>query len=906
MVRIMRWRFFLLLISPFLCLAQTASWSGEQSDEEALFLRRIADFWQEKEVQLAKSQMEEFIVQFPESGHFDLICLALGDLNLREKNYESAMGYYLRITAPEFSNRAFLSRMQCLYQMEWYATLADECEEFLSKNQLDDQQKLHTTYFLAIALYQQCLNAAKDPDTLNKLASRAQPYFEILFQSELSTDVAQAFAHLCCILKDHQKASSIYCNIAEKDPSLKEEMLFQAALIQSEYDKREAVETFNQIVQMGEKRSKEASYNKMVLIHELGLHEELALDKEQILQDIPSDRQPMAHLFLGRSFLALKKFKEAAEELTTYIEQTPPSESTRAALINLLDASFQSNNLATLDLGIVKLREQNSNDPELPKALLSRAQILKKEQQIDEARLTLNNLLKEFPDFPQKAQAAFELAHLEFQTASWDSCRRNSLSFLQEFPDHDLSLFAWRHLVSASSEIAAQKPEQRELKEQLIVDLEALLAQSHRFSSSEQADFQFLLATTLFELGDLDRASQRLQDLLTQGTSFSQQPNALLLLSLCYRDKDPVKFCQIAETALNKGANLLDVAHIHTSLFNVYIDLSEAQPDLLEKAIEHLYAAFEAKAEIQPKNLLWLADVYYSPLKEELENDLCPSLPLATRTAAILERAIQSQTWDLNEENLYFESAIYKLAKLYSVLSKNEEEIALLEKLMAHYQALPQFKWIHEKEARLLLAEAYLRIGREEKASPLFDFIVSTSSNMRSKVYATASLQSARLKFAQSIKKQLGPTHPELMKVLSQLKDIVLQRSLQNEPIHLEAALDYIDFHNKLDNSSEKKLKLLIKTKSDFEQTSDLLSRDYQESRTQLPRKNLIYEGYIHLMEAEILYLQARMTKETELQKELQAKAKDILLQIIEEQAHPALLGRARQQLSKAVHETKT
>src|SRR3989338_1376902 len=82
----MRALWLLVLITPFLHSVET--------EEEGLFLRRIADFWQEGEYQIAKSQMEEFIVEYPESPFSDALCAALGDLFLREKNFSTALNYY--------------------------------------------------------------------------------------------------------------------------------------------------------------------------------------------------------------------------------------------------------------------------------------------------------------------------------------------------------------------------------------------------------------------------------------------------------------------------------------------------------------------------------------------------------------------------------------------------------------------------------------------------------------------------------------------------------------------------------------------------------------------------------------------------------------------------------------------
>ena len=282
--------------------------------------------------------MEQFIVEYPESLFSDALCAALGDLFLREKNYSNALNYYAQVQGEDFYNRVFLNRMQCLYEMGWYATLADVCEEFLKKG-----PNLHVTYFLAIGLYHQCINTSKETEQYQLLAQRAKPYFEILYQSELNKEVAQGYAHLSCILQDYETATDIYINLAEKEPSLKEEMLFQVALIQSEYDQELAIQTFDQIAALGQKGAKEASYNRIVLAFNMGRYEELA--SSSLLQQVPEERVGAARLFLGRSLLNLKKYEEATTQLKAYIQDAPVSETLYAALISLLDATFQCGDL---------------------------------------------------------------------------------------------------------------------------------------------------------------------------------------------------------------------------------------------------------------------------------------------------------------------------------------------------------------------------------------------------------------------------------------------------------------------------------------------------------------------------------------------------------------------------------
>ncbi len=815
----MRLRWFLFLIFPLLTHSQ--EWP-QGNEEESHFLRRIADFWQEGEYSIAKSQMEEFLQSHPESAFTDILSAALGDLHLREKNFSAALSCYAKVQSSEWTERIFLSRMQCLYEMQWYATLADECESYLQKEA--PAEKLQATYFLAISLYQQCLNAVKDPETLQKLALRAKVPFEKLLESELSGEAAQAFAHLCCILKDFPRAAHIYEGLATQDPEGAEELLFQAGLIYAEYDKERAIGTFAQIHAMGQKRSQEAAFNQFVLLHDLGRHEELAQMKTELLADIPADKQSMAHLFLGKSFLAMKQYGEATKELLMYVQETP----TETALNLLLETASAEGNLSAVDLAIAKWREHFPSSGELPKAFFARAHVLKKQEKRSEARAELEKLLGEFSTFPDRSDALFELAHLEHQDLLWEGCRASSEQFLSEFPTSPLAPFAARYLLSSGAHLNQ--------KQQFIADIQkwgALPA----FSDQERDTWQFFAAKALFDLGESSLATESLASLVQR--DFPERKDALLLLALCHRE-DP-RFCSLAEEALTQGTSLMEPRQVHILLFNAYL----AQ-HALEEASNHLYAAFEAKAPIQATNLLWLADQYQQRL--EKKGDLF----LAQRTATILEKVLQE---DPSEE------VFCQLAKSYLLLSRPQDAKALLEPFDE-----PQ------KETKRLLAESYLRTGQEERGETLLDEILKQSANVRSKTTAAACLQSARLK--------LNKQRPQ---ALAQLKDLVLQKTLANEPIHLEAALDYIDAQE------EKKLTLLKKIKADFEGQEDLLSKDYHAARKALPEKDLIYQAYMQWMESEILSFS--------MQKELQAKAKHLLLQIVQTGAPEPLLDRVTARL---------
>ncbi len=831
---------------------------GAGGDEEALFLRRIADFWQEGEYQIAKTQIEEFISEYPESPFSDTLSAALGDLFLREKNYSNALKYYAQIQSSEFTQRAFLNRMQCLYELQWHATLADECEAYLN-----NESNLQVTYFLAIALYHQCINASQQIDHLQQLAQRAKPHFEALSQSELSSETAQAYAHICCILKEHEKAVEIYLDLAKKEPQLEEEMLFQVGLIQSECAKDLALETFDRIAKLGRKKAKEAAYNRMVLAFELGKYEEIA--KQELLGEIPEELRGTARLFLGRSLLYLKRYEEAVKELQAYLEEAPPVEPFYAALLSLLDAAYQCGDLISLDKAIEQLAAKDPNHQEMPKALFSRAQVLKRKERFSEAKEQLQGLMDRFPTFPQKAQVLFELAHLDYKEKAWSSCYESSLRFLNIFPKHELAFYIRKYFASSSVEIAKQKPEHRK---QLIEDLIALLEQTPP-SEEEKQEWQLLLAKTYYELSQYKEAIACLQNQKTA--------NGRLLLSLCYRDVDHdiEQFCKLAEEALSEGADLIDQGQIHSLLYNGYLEIAKGDADL-QRAAHHLYQAFEANADLKIENLLWLADYSFANLTEiNTPNPNFSSSCTAAQTSSLLKKCIGLIQHTEGALQSHLDPLVCKQAKLYSLLGRVDEAIALLAPLSSP-----------SDEAQLLLAENYVKKGFIEQATALFDAIVDSAGTVRSPLSASASLQGAKLKIATG--------HPNRTEIATQLKTLIIQKNLEAEPLFLEAALEYIGLMG--DNNPEKRLSLLQKTKEDFEQTDSLLSKDYHAARAKNLQKDKLFQNYMKLIDAQILREQAQIDLQN--QKDLQAKAKDLLLQIINEPIASALEERTRKLLN--------
>ena len=695
----------------------------EEMGEESLALRRIADFWEEGEYQIAKSQMEEFLAKCPASPYSDVLCIALGDLFVREKSFKLALDYYARV---EDQSKIFLNRLQCLYHLEWHANLADECEAYLKQNQGDESLRLQATYFLAIALYQQCLNAPEASVAI--LAERAQPYFETLAASDLSSEVASAFAHLRCILKDFKGAAEIYLHLAAQSSS-PEELMFQAALLQSKFDKDLALQTFDRLQQSP--LAAQAAYNRLVLFYDQGRYAEITALRNQWVATVPTDRIGLTHLFLGQSFFAQNDYEQAAVEFAAFLDAEGPADSMRNGLLYLVDAAYKSGNLRLLEEAIARLQSFDSADSQLASALFSRSLLLKKEGRLVDAQEQLKALLTDFPSFTEKSAAQFELCHLEFTTKNWAATLIDAVNFMEAFPETDLCAFAWRYAAESALEL------------QFIESLELLLTKP-KVDAAEQSRWQFRLAKLEFDQGKIEAASKRLSTLLSSELSFPERADCELLFALCYtHHQDIENFCKWAEAALAHGSTAILVSEQHMALFNAYLNRS-----MLPLAAKHLLSAFKEKADIHSANLLWLAQYLFD--QQDFE------------AAYVVFLHIRPQ--------LQEEKDLFSLAKLHAIFGHRFECISLLEPL-------------NSRESKLLLAETLMEQGTEmDRVERLFDEVAS-SDTLRDRCGATAALHSARLKIARRQFDQAA--------VL--LKNLTLQKNLEHEPIYLEAALDYIE-----------------------------------------------------------------------------------------------------------------
>lgn len=863
------WQLPLSLLFLFATLCGYANFWETQSEEEALFLRRISDFWQEGEYQIVKRQIEEFLQLFPQSAFAQTLNATLGDLYLREKNAKNALICYSRIEDPLIAEQVFLNRMQCLFELQWFATLSDECEQFLKKESLEQEKKEQALYLLATSLYQQCLSTDS-----KELLDRAAFYFKMALDTEFGVELTPAFAHLCCLRNDFSTASQLYLQLAEKaDQPKREEMLFQAALLQAKIDPERAIDTFRTIEQLNLSHAEEAIYRRLILMVDAGLDKEVLSEKANLLPRLSSEHQPLARLLFGRSHLRLKEYAFALNELMKGLDA--PSllpEQLRSSLSDLLNASFHAEHEEAFSSALHRLQEAFPNDPLLPQSQLAYVHLLKKNQRFAEARKILESLLASEMD---QEQILFELVQLEQQQQHWSLCRTLCRDFLQRFPHSNQLSSIWRFLASSSSHLALLEEQERQ---QFINDVEELLRKEF-FSEQEKNSWRFLLAKRWYDWGYFDLAIQQLDQFLLEDPSF--HANAHLLLGLCFRDgkHDLQRFCQEASLALSLDSELLERSAVSIALFNAYFELKE-----FDRAAEYLFLASQTRS-LQQEHLLWLATHYSQEDHKPIER----IRSIATLLEQHLSQNIPSvQAFD--ESHLVLEPVLVKTAELAGLLGQETRQQEILESLFKQRKEHPDWAWMQEDQVDLLLGECYAKMHREEEALALFDAVHAKHPTVRSFAAASAALQSARLQISKWTMQQ-GPVPHQ---ILAKLKDLVLQKTITNEPIHLEAGFEYVDLLS-AKASLNKRLDVLRKTKADFEQKEDLLSQDYHRGRESLPKKDRLYQAYLRLFDAEILLVQSLIKKNDPLKKE----ALELLQELLKEAWTPFMIQRIERLLKE-------
>jgi len=836
-----------------------------KNQEEALYIRRILEFWEEGNLDLTKAQIRDFLTEFPENAYKDKLHAILGDLTMKDSNYSDAINYYSNIENPDLQKKVLLKRLECMRNLEWHQTLAEECEANLGAfAETDKEKNLQICYLLANSLYELVQRLPEDSENYLKHALHAKGHLESLLKTGHGGSIKRPLAHIYSVLGENEKASSLFMELAEKKPDEREDMLFLAANTQVEFDKEQAIQTFGQIYRIGKKRAPDAAYNRMILMFDKKRFAEIILAQEELSEYITNDKKPIVDFFIGLSHYNLDDHKRAFSKLGEFIHSNPTyQEELHSAYSTILLSAAKLQDVSSYDGYLDQFEEAFPDSKALARAYVNRALLHKDLNDFESSKSDFVHVLEAFPDYDQREGLMYEYAHLLFNNDKFDESRDLAQNFLEDFPQSDFISEGWKILIHSSIESAKENPKK---KKRLIKDLNYALDLTGVFNGNEENNYLYLLAKTSFEIEKYKDTIGLLLPLVRKELSKKLSAHSYLLVANSYRKgfENHNLYCSFAEKALAQDSSMKNADQVHLSLFNSYLRLYSQNNDTLtlDKAADHLFTAQDLGISIKDKNREWLIDYYYQDAKKSDQKFIKDPKEINKKIQLSQDRALALLKKFPSNDLVEKEGIQLKLANTYGYEGRYRTKVQMLKDLFKEYDEHPEKPWKHQTEARFELGGAYERLESHEKALIVYESIAGDSTSFQSFIPAKSALQSARLAYKLLDKNFLNEVTPELTPILTTLKTLYLQKNLSNEPIHLEATLDYIDIQASLLDGidKERKIEFLIqKSIAHFFSEEDILSKEYQQARFDSPEKEKIFLAYIDLFDLEAIVASSKI-----------------------------------------------
>ncbi len=151
-----------------------------QSDEEAFLVRRIAEFWKDKDYNIVQSQILTFLDKYPDSQLNDHLKGILGDLYLQKDQYERALTAYEEISDRDVIQKVLINKMQCYYELNQFDAISKTGEMYLAHPITATEERSKEFHFLMAESFFRRSLTADDPEVKQSLAARAKPLYESL------------------------------------------------------------------------------------------------------------------------------------------------------------------------------------------------------------------------------------------------------------------------------------------------------------------------------------------------------------------------------------------------------------------------------------------------------------------------------------------------------------------------------------------------------------------------------------------------------------------------------------------------------------------------------------------------------------------------------------------------------
>jgi len=862
-------------LTTFELRAVPASDLETSSYEEAFLVRRIAEFFKDGDYDLVKTQINDFFARYPNSPLNEHLHGVLGDLFIEEGHYEKALAQYEAITDEDVISKIFLNKLQCYYELSNYEAIS-EAGLALSSEAAEGfaDRKDEFNFLMAESFYRRALKL-HDRNEKRSFAVIASNYYEELLESAYADTTLFSLADIYTIVGEDQQAALAYLSLAKTHPKMEEQLLFNAASCMAQFDRDQAIDTYEELISLDGPHAKEARFNQLILLFEKEEYQQVIEAFPSIASVIPDNQATLFKYILGKCYFSQDQYKEALEPLTAFIKASDADEAyLKNALLISMTCAYNLGDSAQFSDHLAQFKVRYSDDAQLPNAIFMHAMLSKDAGDDSTLLKELENLLTTYTDFEQREGLLYEYTFATHKCGLHANARESAQSYLKDYAGSEREGAVWKLYLASSLEVYKNQLDLDEptySRQSFFDDLKTVLSKESLLKGEEKGEYQLLFATVAFELGRFESAYSTLEA-FSKHTKDNVQ--AEFLMGLCQHQMggDAKKMVSHFETVLTLDENHAQKGLIHLYLFNGYLSFDE------DMAAEHLFEAVKtASHPVKAENRLWLADRLYTQAKPYMDNSYLLSETeqvdmesLAVKGCDLYASVFYSNGGlvSIDQETLYLEPEALKFAELLGVAGKHHQKISLLTELAEKQDANPDWDWMFQRSTLFELAKAYEMSGDLEMALETYTFISDRERGVSSPILNIATFQSAKLRFTLLDDRQKTKNNNEVHEILTQLKELQIRRHVDSEPIHLEASLEYAMVRSAISSAAERNQRYLFflnRMVEDATSQEDAISIGYHRLLGKSPEKKLVFDTYMKFVEAEKLRLKGIELREANL-----------------------------------------
>lgn len=827
---------------------------------ESIELRQIADYWKEQEYTLAKERIYQFLQNYPHTLFKEQLYAMLADLFVKEKNYQTAIDFYQKISPEKRSPASSFHYVYSLYQLGLWEEVIDQAPSVLHHASTTKEQQDTIRFSFADALMQTALKA-EDISYKKEVLLQAESEFKKLLNTNYACDALHSIAHINVLLENPLQAANLYLALAEKNPDNKEQYLFQAGYLQIPINPNKAIELFEKVCALKQEKSSKAAYLLLQILFQQKEYAKLLNMREKLNDLIPPD--PLISYYTGKSLYQTNNPDQAIFFLIQFLES--PSVHVaykKSAVIMLISCAKITKNWSLLEEKLEYLIHFFPQDSQTLDLVLMYTQLCKQGQNWEKMTEYSKKALELSPNCPQKESLIYELALCCVQQQKLEEGIHKILQFLENFPNSSYAKQAWRQLLNCCIQDVKSSSLELYPKKQalLVIHLTKALEQKELFSVQEEKELHWLLIQSLFEQKNYQNAYTSLEKYVKQ---YGNSSETYLFKALCQEHLD-IHPLQIAE---NFEQVLLDPQTTHKricnrKLYNLYLSIAqemseEAGKALSLKAADCLFANMDETIELN--NLSWLAHFYYQQF-ETAEKE--QKIFHAKRAKLSFEKLLHHKNLPIEA---WLELEVLKLCTLYNYLGEKAKKVPLLEILTQQQQKFLQIEWKWQRRVLFELAMSYQEQKRYTEAIQLYDTLIDSSKHVLSYYGTAALLEKARLQFSLLLNDEKQGDSLAFIAIGDALKEVQIKKKLLSEPLHLEAGLEYIEVKSCMSaHPLEKRLELLVQMKESFSSMEDPSVQHYLSTQDLFPDKMQLYQDYLSFIDLEIISIKAQLAKKNQ------------------------------------------